>query len=360
MNRKPIALIVLDGWGRCPVEYPRKFDAVCLANTPVVDGIYERYPTTLIATSGYDVGLPDGVMGNSEVGHMNLGAGRVVWQELVRIDKAAEKDNFLSVDALRRAMEKAKVTGKRVHLMGCTSDGAVHAMDRHYFALLRLAKELGLTGSQVAFHAFTDGRDTPPKSGLGCVTAVRDWMRENGTGVIATVIGRYYAMDRDARWERTKLAYDAMCLGRGHTFRSPLEAIEASYANQVHDEFIEPSVIVDADDIPLALIEDGDQVISFNYRADRVRQISRALVKHGFSEFQPKEMTLELTTMTSYIEGLPAHVAFPPLGLHNSLGEVVSAAGRTQVRVAETEKYPHVSFFFPADWKLPILARTES
>lgn len=353
MNRKPVALIILDGWGRCPVDYPREFDAVCLAQTPVMDAISEKYPTTLIRTSGNDVGLPDGVMGNSEVGHMNLGAGRVVWQELVRIDKAAEKDDFASIEPLRDAMEKAKATGRRVHLFGCTSDGAVHSVDRHYFALLRLAKKVGLTGAQVAFHAFTDGRDTPPQSGLGHVTAVRDWMEQNGTGVIATVSGRYYGMDRDKRWERTKRAYDAMVFGKGEPFTDPVAAVEASYAKGVTDEFIEPAVIVDDNGHPLATIDDGDQVISFNYRADRGRQICRALVEPGFAEFERKPMTIRLVTMTPYIEGLPADVAFPPLGLKNTLGEVVSAAGRTQLRIAETEKYPHVSFFFSGGVETP-------
>lgn len=354
-RRRPIALIVLDGWGQAPDDYPLKFNAVRLANTPVVDGLRAKYPTTLVKTSGNDVGLPDGVMGNSEVGHMNLGAGRVVWQELVRIDKAAERDDFASIAPLRDAMLRAKASGRRVHLMGCASDGSVHSVDRHYFALLRLAKEEGLTGDRVAFHAFTDGRDCPPRSGAGHVAAIRGWMAANGTGVIATVSGRYFAMDRDKRWDRVKRAYDALVHGVGAKASDPVEAVERGYAAGVTDEFIEPCVMTNVEGGPVATIADGDEVISFNYRADRVREMTTALTYAGFEGFDRggPAPAIRLTTMTPYMDGLPAVVAFPHTPLTNTLGQVVSAAGLTQLRIAETEKYPHVSFFFNGGVETP-------
>lgn len=346
MKKKPFVLLILDGWGVAPEGYPDKFNAVSQARLPVYRGLLERYPNTTIKCSGNDVGLPDGVMGNSEVGHMNIGAGRIVWQEITRIDKAIEKDDFKSIEPIYGAIERARKSGKRLHLMGLVSDGAVHSMDRHYFAILRLAKAAGLRGDQVAFHIFTDGRDTPPKSGKEYVKQIQDWMKENGTGVIATVSGRYYGMDRDKRWDRTKIAYDALVNGKGVISHDPVEAVQEAYDAGENDEFIKPRIIVDANNKPLATIDDGDEVISFNYRADRARQMSRAFVEPGFKEFETKPMKIDLVTMTQYIDGLPARVAFPPQLLKNTLGEVVSNMGGKQLRIAETEKYPHVSFFF--------------
>lgn len=345
-SRKPVVLIVLDGWGKAPAGYPDEFNAIARANLPTWRSLVEKYPNTVIFTSGNAVGLPEGVMGNSEVGHMNLGAGRIVWQEITRIDKAAEKDDFRTNAALSGAMLKAKASGRKLHLMGLVSDGAVHSMDRHYFALIRLAKTLGLAPNQLVMHCFTDGRDTPPTSGLNYVAAIRDRMREIGVGVIGSVIGRYYAMDRDKRWQRTHLAYDALVNGVGQKFHDPVEAVQNAYDAGETDEFIKPRLIVGENGETPATIDDGDQVICFNFRADRVRQMSRALTEPDFAEFPIKKMKIHLVTMTMYQEGLDAEVAFPPQILRNTVGEVFSRLGKTQLRIAETEKYPHVSFFF--------------
>jgi 2,3-bisphosphoglycerate-independent phosphoglycerate mutase len=345
VNRRPVALIVLDGWGEAPAGYPKKFNSIAQANLPTFHALLERYPHTLIQASGNAVGLPEGVMGNSEVGHMNMGAGRIIWQTITRIDKAVQVDDFSSIEPLSAAIAAVK-GGKRLHLMGLCSNGAVHSVDRHYFALLRLAKKAGLKGDQVAMHCFTDGRDTPPREGAGHIAAIQSWMQENGCGVIATVIGRYYAMDRDQRWDRTQLAYDAMVHGRGIKENDPVQAVQNAYAEGETDEFIKPRVITRPGGEPVAEIADGDHVICFNYRADRVRQITRALTEPNFSEFERQPVKIQLVTMTEYIQGLDARIAFPPQYVENSLGEVFSKLGKTQLRIAETEKYPHVSFFF--------------
>jgi 2,3-bisphosphoglycerate-independent phosphoglycerate mutase len=346
LTRRPVALIVLDGWGQAPAEYPKEYNAIAQANLPTYRALAEKYPQVLIQTSGNAVGLPEGVMGNSEVGHMNMGSGRIIWQTLVRIDKSAEGDDFLSVDALTAAAKRAKDSGARLHLMGLCSNGAVHSVDRHYFSLLRLAKKVGLTGDRVVMHCFTDGRDTPPREGAGHIAAIQKWMQENSCGVIATVMGRYYAMDRDKRWERTEVAYNAMVCGEGENVNDPVQAIHDAYAAGENDEFIKPRVVVTASGEPVATIRDGDQVICFNYRADRVRQISAACRDRGFSGFKCRQPQIGYVTMTQYVEGLDAEIAFPPQYIQNSLGEVFSKLGKTQLRIAETEKYPHVSFFF--------------
>lgn len=353
MPRKPVILIVLDGWGQAPEGYPDQFNAIARANLPTYRSLQQRYPQTLIYTSGNAVGLPEGVMGNSEVGHMNMGAGRVIWQEIVRIDKAIEKDDFRSVGPLFDAVQAVKNGNGKLHLMGLTSNGAVHSVDRHYFAILRLAKQAGLYGDRVVMHCFTDGRDTPPREGAGHVRAIRDWMRENGTGVIATVSGRYYAMDRDTRWDRTKLAYDAMVLGAGILANDPVTAIEEAYANDETDEFIRPRVIATPAGKPLATIQDGDHVICFNYRSDRVRQITQALTEPQFAEFPVQPIHIQLVTMTMYKQGLQAEVAFPQQSVRNGIGELFGKLGKTQLRIAETEKYPHVSFFFSGGVEQP-------
>jgi 2,3-bisphosphoglycerate-independent phosphoglycerate mutase len=353
VSSKPVVLIVLDGWGKAPPGYPLEFNAIERANIPVYRSLLETYPHTLIHTSGNAVGLPEGVMGNSEVGHMNIGAGRIVWQEITRIDKALEKDDFRTVSAIYDAILRAKASGSRLHLMGLVSDGAVHSVDRHYFAIMRLAKALEIAPRQLVMHCFTDGRDTPPMVGINHVAAVRDWIRENGVGVIGSVIGRYYAMDRDKRWQRTQLAYDALVSGAGIYFHDAVEAVQHAYDAGETDEFIKPRVIVGDNQEPLGTINDGDQVICFNYRADRVRQMSRALTEPDFAEFPVRKMRVHLVTMTMYQQGLDADVAFPPQFLRKTIGELFSSLGKRQLRIAETEKYPHVSFFFSGGEEKP-------
>jgi 2,3-bisphosphoglycerate-independent phosphoglycerate mutase len=353
LPRKPTILIVLDGWGQAPEGYPHQYNAIAQANLPTYRSLLEKYPQTLIRTSGEDVGLPDGVMGNSEVGHMNMGAGRIIWQEIVRIDKAIAKDDFRSVGAIYDAVQHVKNTpGAQLHLMGLCSDGSVHSVDRHYFAILRLAKDSGLSGDRVVMHCFTDGRDTPPHEGVKHIGRIQAWMQENGTGVIATITGRYYAMDRDTRWDRTKLAYDAMVLGSGLEVTDPVAAVEQAYKDGETDEFIKPRVVVRAGK-PVATIRDHDWVINFNYRADRVRQISHALTDPEFKDFERHPIDLHLVTMTKYKDGLRADIAFPQQSVRNGIGEIFSRLGKTQLRIAETEKYPHVSFFFSGGVETP-------
>lgn len=353
MARKPVILIVLDGWGKAPAGYPDEFNAIAQANLPTYRALAAKYPQTLVRTSGNAVGLPEGVMGNSEVGHTNMGAGRIIWQEIVRIDKAIAKDDFRSVGPLFDAIQAVKNGAGRLHLMGLTSNGSVHSVDRHYFAMLRLAKQAGLSGDRVVMHCFTDGRDTPPREGAGHIKAIHNWMRQNGTGVIATISGRYFAMDRDTRWERTKLAYDAMVLGSGIPVRDPVAAVEEAYAKDETDEFIMPRVVMNSSDEPVATIQDGDHVICFNYRSDRVRQISRVLMEPDFPEFAAKPLDIHLVTMTMYKQGLKADVAFPQQSVRNGIGELFGRLGKTQLRIAETEKYPHVSFFFSGGIETP-------
>lgn len=353
MTRKPLVLIVMDGWGKAPEGYPKEYNAIARANIPFFWKLMDTYPSAVVKTSGNAVGLPEGVMGNSEVGHMNIGAGRIVWQEITRIDKAIEKDDFRSVGPILDAIQNAKSSGKQLHLMGLVSDGAVHSVDRHYFAILRLAKACGLNSDQVLMHCFTDGRDTPPESGAGYVQTVQDWMSENGYARIATVSGRYYAMDRDKRWQRTELAYNALVRGKGIPAKDPVQAVRDSYADGETDEFIKPRVIMNSAGEPVGTIKDGDWVICFNYRADRVRQISRAFTDPEFKDFERAPVLVNLVTMTLYQEGLKANIAFPPQLLRNTVGELFSKMGKTQLRIAETEKYPHVSFFFSGGEEKP-------
>jgi 2,3-bisphosphoglycerate-independent phosphoglycerate mutase len=346
-KRRPNALIILDGWGEAPADYPLEWNAVKQAATPNFNRLRAKFPQTLIHTSGEDVGLPAGIMGNSEVGHSNLGAGRIVWQEIVRIDKAASKDQFESIDAIRECILAVRDSGKRLHIMGLASDGSVHSVDRHYMAVLALAKRLGLAPQQVVFHAFTDGRDCPPQSGLAHISAISKWMAGEKFGGFGSVIGRYYAMDRDKRWERTQAAYDAMVRGTASVLATDaVAAVQASYDAGITDEFIKPVVITNISGQPVGRIESGDQILAVNYRADRMRQICLALAKPAFSDFPVEDLSVSLVTMTPYISGLPARVAFEPISMENGLGEWVSKQGCTQLRIAETEKYPHVTFFF--------------
>lgn len=336
----PIILIILDGWGLNP---KKEGNAVALANTPTMDYLMAHYPWTTLKAHGEAVGLPEGVMGNSEVGHLNLGAGRIVYQDVTRINKAIRDGSFFENPTLVEAMKKAK--NARLHLLGLISDGRVHSSMTHIYGLLEMAKRHGL--KDVFIHGFTDGRDTPPKSALRYIQAVEGYIKEIGVGEFATVSGRYYAMDRDTRWERTQLAYEAMVLGEGVKADVPTEAIEKAYERGETDEFIKPTVII-KNGQPVATIDDKDVVIVFNFRADRVRQITRALTQKDFSFFERKKWPVlsYFVCMTEYDKTFNLPVAFPPEHLKNILGEVISQHGWRQLRIAETEKYAHVTYFF--------------
>lgn len=342
MTYRPVVLVVLDGWANGP-DYLG--NAVLAADTPVMDQLSDTYPTTALRCSGLDVGLPDGQMGNSEVGHLNLGAGFIVYQWITRIDQAIAEGDFFQNPALVQAVEHAKTHGTALHLMGLISDGGVHSHQRHLYALLELARRHDL--DRVFIHLFTDGRDTPPESGAGYVEALLEEMARLETGTIATITGRYYAMDRDKRWERTRKAYDAIVSGIGRQARNPVEALRDSYASGVTDEFIEPIVLVDSSG-PVATLTDGDAVIFFNFRADRARQLTQALTDpefHGFSRTRlPKD--LEFVAMTEYERDFDLPVAFPPQDVVYPLARVLSEAGLRQYHTAETEKYAHVTYFF--------------
>jgi 2,3-bisphosphoglycerate-independent phosphoglycerate mutase len=331
-----LALVVLDGWG---IAEPGPGNAISQANTPVFASIWQRFPRTQLQASGRAVGLPDGQMGNSEVGHLNLGAGAVVKQDLLRIDDAIADGTFFENPALVGACERARNSPRgRLHLMGLVSDGGVHSGWSHIEACIELAAREGVP--DLVLHAFTDGRDTLPKSSPGYIEEVERWLRRAGR--IATVEGRYYAMDRDNRWERTKLAYDAIVHGEGLRAPSALEAVESSYERGETDEFIRPTVVSDHDGAA-----DGDVVIAFNFRPDRMRQIIRALGEEDFDEFpRGAAPRLDITTMTSYREGWGYPIAFEPHQPETTLAEVIADGGGRQLHVAETEKYAHVTYFF--------------
>jgi 2,3-bisphosphoglycerate-independent phosphoglycerate mutase len=303
-----------------------------------------RYPNALLSASGEEVGLPLGLMGNSEVGHMNLGAGRVVYQEITRIDKSIREGRFFENGAFREHLERVRRNKKRLHLLGLVSDGGVHSSDHHLRSLLELARRAGLAREAVLVHALLDGRDTPPRSGARYVAALERDLERAGVGRIATVVGRYWAMDRDKRWERVQRAYELFTAGVGTRHASALEAVRASYAQEVGDEFVEPCVIGEAG---AATMHSGDGVLCFNFRADRMREIVSALGLADFTAFERRvRPALELVTMTQYRADLPFAVAFPPVELSGTFGEVLSAANLRQERIAETEKYAHVTFFF--------------
>jgi 2,3-bisphosphoglycerate-independent phosphoglycerate mutase len=353
--RKPVLLVIRDGWGKNPDASLNSTNAVALAQKPCDDRLHATYPHTLVRASGLDVGLPDGVMGNSEVGHENIGAGRIVDQELVRLNKLFSEKRLVSNPVWRAAIERVKTRpGARLHLMGIVSDAGVHGMLEHLYGILRQAKEDGLTANQVFIHAFTDGRDTPPSSGLNYVQQVDAQCRAIGIGAIASVCGRFWAMDRDNRWERVQKAY-FMLTGQKAEATAPnaMTAVQSYYDHPVNDsqkgdEFIPPTWIVGADGKPLATIRDGDAVLFYNYRGDRPRELTRAFVMDGFAEFERgAKLDLYYATMTEYERGLPVNVISPkPEALKNILGQVVSEAGIAQFRCAETEKNPHVTFFF--------------
>lgn len=330
----------MDGWGLGQVK---NADAIQAANTPFVDSLYNKYPNTTLITCGEEVGLPEGQMGNSEVGHLNLGAGRIVYQELQRINVAIREGEFAKNPQLLAAIDYAAKNNKPLHLMGLVSNGGVHSHINHVKAILDVCKANGL--KDVFVHAFTDGRDTDPKSGLGFIKELEAHMAVSA-GAIASVSGRYYAMDRDNRWERVKLAYDALVKGMGQHATSAVKAVEDSYANNVTDEFILPTLITKAEQ-PIAIIKEGDAVLCFNFRTDRCREITKALTQTDFPNLDMKKLNLHYTTMTEYDATFEnVHVIFENDNLTNTLGEVLQNAGKKQIRIAETEKYPHVTFFF--------------
>jgi len=340
---KPVLLVVLDGWG---LRAQREANAIAIAGTPNMDALMREFPWTAIETSGLSVGLPEGQMGNSEVGHTNLGAGRIVYQDLVRINRAVEDGSFFQNDALLLACRSARAAGGALHLMGLLSDGGVHSHEEHLHACLELARREGVAKAFV--HAFMDGRDTPPRSGLETMRVLERRLAEKGYGAVATVSGRYYAMDRDKRWDRVQLAWAAMVRGEGYRAQSGVQAVEASYAHDESDEFVKPTVIVDGDRRPVGPIRDGDAVVFFNFRADRAREITRALAEADFQDFE-RPVVPRLSAyvcMTQYDETFTWPVAFGPSSLDEIFPEIVSRAGLKQLRCAETEKYAHVTFFF--------------
>ncbi len=342
-TRTPVVLVVLDGWGFRP---GREGNAIELGDTPVWHKLWERASRTLLEASGLAVGLPDGQIGNSEVGHLNLGAGRVVPQDIVRISQSIERGEFFKIPALVELCEQTRRHGGTLHLMGLIGTGGVHALDKHLLAAVELGRTAGVP---VAIHAWLDGRDTPPKSALGFMEELVQAVGPSGRPTVSTVIGRYYAMDRDKRWERTKLAYDAMVNGVGIQSSDPVSAIKQAYAAGETDEFVKPRVITGA-----PLIRNGDGIFCFNYRADRMRQIVRALAGEGFDGFdvtgRPK---VRLVTMTRYDETLPFPAAFEPMVLSRIVAEVLSDHGKTMFRTAETEKYAHVTYFFNGGYEPP-------
>lgn len=336
---KPLALIILDGYGHSNSTYG---DAIKAANTANMDRYMETGTSTYIGASGLDVGLPDGQMGNSEVGHTNIGAGRVVYQELTRITKSIQDGDFFQNPALVKAMDNCLANGSALHLMGLLSDGGVHSHIQHLYGLLEMAKKFALT--KVYVHCFMDGRDVPPSSGKDFVEQLEAKMKEIGVGEIATVMGRYYAMDRDNRWERVVKAYDAIVNGEGEHCASAVTAMENSYQNKVTDEFVLPTVCAEG-----GKVQSGDSMIFFNFRPDRAREITRTFVDDGFDGFERKGGRPETLyiCMTQYDVTMPnVEVAFKPQSLNNTLGEYLSENGKTQLRIAETEKYAHVTFFF--------------
>ena len=341
MEKKPVMLMILDGFGD---NKNKDGNAIKLANTPNIDKLMKKYPNTDIFTSGLHVGLPEGQMGNSEVGHTNIGAGRIVYQELTRITKSIEDGDFFSNPEFIAAIENCKKYNSKLHILGLVSDGGVHSHNRHLYGLLEMAKRRDF--EDVYVHCFLDGRDTPPASAETYVAELQEKMKEKGVGKIASLSGRFYAMDRDKRWQRVQKCYDALVNGEGEKAGDPIKAIEDSYQKEVFDEFVVPTVMCNGNE-PVAKIEENDSVIFFNFRPDRAREITRALVDPEFDGFETKKMNLYYVCFTSYDETMPnVHIAFKKEPLKNTFGEVVSEAGLTQLRIAETEKYAHVTFFF--------------
>jgi 2,3-bisphosphoglycerate-independent phosphoglycerate mutase len=345
---KKVLLMILDGWG---LGSNPEVSAIAKANTPFIDSLFEKYPHSKLEASGLAVGLPEGQMGNSEVGHMNLGAGRVVYQDLVKINKAVEEGTLAVEEELVKALEYAKKENKNVHFIGLISDGGVHSHYKHVKGLCTIANDFGL--KDVFVHAFTDGRDTDPKGGVDYMTDLQNHMSKT-TGQFASVIGRYYSMDRDNRWERVKLAYDLMVKGEGEKSTDVIASIKKSYEDNVTDEFIKPIIAVDSDGNSLATIAEGDVVLCFNFRTDRGREITQALTQKDFPDQNMKKLDLYYITMTNYDDTFEnVKVIFDKDKLANTLGAVLESAGKTQIRIAETEKYPHVTFFFSGGREQP-------
>jgi 2,3-bisphosphoglycerate-independent phosphoglycerate mutase len=347
---KPVMLMILDGWG---VRPPDSGNAVYLARTPNLDRILVDYPHTQLQTSGPAVGLPDGVMGNSEVGHLNIGAGRIVYQDLLRIDQAIEDGSFFTNPALTVVCKDVKNDDTALHLMGLVSDGGVHSQLTHLYALLELAKRNGI--DKVFIHVILDGRDTAPDGGAEYVRQLQTQIRRIGIGAIATICGRYYAMDRDTRWERTQQAYRLYTKAEGITAHDPVTAIEEAYHRGETDEFVKPIILSTSDDQPVACVGNGDAILFFNFRADRTRQLTRAFTEPNFDGFE-RDSRLDLsnfTCMTLYDEAFDLPVAFPPVHMEGILGQVISSQGLRQLRIAETEKYAHVTYFFNGGEETP-------
>ena len=348
MSKKPIALIIMDGFGYNHKDYG---NAIRAAKTPNIDSLLANYPHTLIGASGMDVGLPEGQMGNSEVGHTNIGAGRIVYQELTRITKSIKDGEFFSNEAFTAAVENCKKNDSALHLFGLLSNGGVHSHNSHLYGLLELAKKAGLT--KVYVHCFMDGRDVPPTSGVDFVAELEEKLKEIGVGKIATVMGRYYAMDRDNRWERVGKAYDAMVYGEGNKADNAVDAIKASYAADVTDEFVVPTVITE-NGKPLSVVKENDSVIFFNFRPDRAREMTRAFCDDKFTGFERTYIPTTFVCFKDYDETIPNKlIAFKKEEIKNTFGEFLAANGKKQLRLAETEKYAHVTFFFNGGVEAP-------
>lgn len=343
MSKKPFAIIILDGLG---LREETKGNAVAQAKKPNLDRYWNKYPHATLRASGEAVGLPEGQMGNSEVGHLNIGAGRIVYQSLTRVNVAIREGDFEKNETFLQAMDHAKKNGTNLHLFGLLSDGGVHSHIEHLYALLRLAKEEGV--ENVYVHGFLDGRDVGPQTAEKYIRALQEKMDEYGVGKIATISGRYYSMDRDKRWDRVEKAYRAMAYGEGPAYKDPIELVEDSYKNEIYDEFVIPSVLTNEDGSPVAKIEDNDAIIFYNFRPDRAIQISNTFANEDFRDFDRGEnhpKNLFFVCLTHFSESVDGFVAFKPVGLDNTLGEVLAQNGLNQLRIAETEKYPHVTFF---------------
>jgi 2,3-bisphosphoglycerate-independent phosphoglycerate mutase len=352
MNKKVI-LMILDGWGKSPDP---KVSAIDNANVPFINSLYTKYPSAQLRTDGLNVGLPEGQMGNSEVGHMNLGAGRIVYQDLAKINLAVQNKTINQEKPLLDAFQYAKDNNKKVHFLGLVSNGGVHSHTSHLFGLLDAASDFGL--ENVFVHAFTDGRDVDPKSAATDISNLENHMQKS-KAKIATIIGRYYAMDRDKRWERVKLAYDLVVNSEGEKSTNAVQSIQKSYTADVTDEFIQPIVMTDENGNPLAKIENDEVVIFFNFRTDRGRELTEALSQKDFHEFNMHKLNLYYVTMTNYDDTYKnVHVIYDKDNLTETLGEVIEKAGKTQIRIAETEKYPHVTFFFSGGREIPFVGET--
>ena len=347
MNQK-IALIILDGWG---IAKNKNASAVDLANTPFIDNCFTNYPHSTLSTSGFDVGLPNGQMGNSEVGHMNIGAGRVVYQNLAKINLALENGTLEENEVLKKAFEKAKLENKKIHFIGLVSNGGVHSHINHLKGLLTIAHKNQV--KNIFVHAFTDGRDCSPTSGMNFIQELQSHI-DKTTGKLASITGRYWAMDRDKRWERIKICYDALVHAMGTKTSNTVSEIQKSYEQGITDEFLKPLILVDEQNKPITKIEEGDIVINFNFRNDRPREITEALCQKDFPEFKMKKLALNYISMTSYDETYEnVEILFNEDKLEKTLGEVLANHGKNQIRIAETEKYPHVTFFFSGGKEKP-------